>query len=296
MPAPIPPGYTRGPVLFLDTRADDATDRSLYQWFWREAGGDGARILLVTVEPDQQPVLDELADLCRSWEADQVTTFVAANRSDAADPVHTAAAEYATAIALLGNDPSRLATTLGGTALATAIRRANARSKVVAGIGAAGAYLCQHVVGPGGHALGAATTPTLRTAVGFAPGLGLLNRVTVDATEMDTAGPDARPPVRLLAAVAANPFLVGVGLAPGSAAVVYPDNTVQALGVAPVTVVDGSSVTSIDLDAPATAPHALVGAVIHTLAPGAGFNLDERAVRAVGDIDLPPTGPVTSAF
>ena len=290
MPAPIPPGYTRGPVLFLDTRADDTIDHSLYQWFWREAGGYGARILLVAVEADQQLVLDELAELCRSWEADEVTTLMVANRRAAADPLRTAAAEYATAIALVGNDPFRWATTLGGTPLATAIRRANARSKVVAGIGAGGTFLCQHMLGRGAS-LAVTATPTLRTAVGFGPGLGVLNRVAVDAVE-----PDTDRPLRLLAAVAANPFLVGVGLAPGSAVVVYPDDTLQALGVAPVVVVDGSGVTAVDLDAPATASHALVGAVTYTLAPGAAFNLDERAVRAVGDIDLPPTGPVTSAF
>ena len=286
MPAPVPPGFTRGPVLFLDTRADDTIDRSLYQWFWREAGGYGARILLVTVEPDQQLVLDEVAELCRTWEVDEVTTLLVVNRDDAAAPIHTAAAEYATAIALLGDDPTRLATTLGGTALATAIRRANARSKVVAGIGAGGTFLCQHMLRPGPST----AQSTLRNAVSFGPGLGLLNQLAVTATD-----PDAKRPLHLLAAVAANPFLVGVGLAPGSAAVVYPDNTLQALGVAPVTVVDGSGVTAIDLDAPVTADHALVGAALHTLTPGAGFNLDERAVRAVGDVDLPPTGPVTSA-
>ncbi len=287
MPAPIPSGYTRGPVLFIDTRADTLVDRSLYQWFWREAGGYGARILLLAVEPEQHAALDELAHLCKSWEADQVTRLLVDRRSVAADPLHTAAAEYATAIALLGDDPARLATTLGGTAFATAIRRANARSKVVAGIGAAGTFLNQHMLGPGP----VTGTPTLRNAVAFGPGLGVLNRVAVDSL-----GPDADHPTRLFAAVAANPFLVGVGLAPGSAAVVHPDNTVQSLGSAPVTVVDGSGVMAVDLDAPATAPQALAGAAVYTLQIGDGFNLDARALRPAGDIDLPPTGPVTSAF
>jgi cyanophycinase len=286
MPAPVQPGYTRGPLLFIDTRGDALVDRSLYQWFWREAGGYGARILLLAAEPEQQTALDELAELCTAWEAEQVTRLLVDDRAMTANSTHTAAAVYATAIAILGEDPARLAATLGGSVLATALRRANARSKVVAGIGGASAFLCQHVLRPG-----PAGAATVRDAVGFWPGLGLLNRVTID-----TLATSAEPPTRLLAAVATNPFLVGVGLAPGSAAVVHQDNTVQSLGSAAVTVVDGGSVTAIDLDAPITASHAVVGAMVHMLAMGDGFNLDTRAFRPAGDIDLPPTGPVTSAF
>jgi cyanophycinase-like exopeptidase len=196
------------------------------------------------------------------------------------------AVEGATAIILVGDDPLRWSATLGGTALAQSVRRANARSKMVAGVGAVSAFMCQHVISPGPH------SDTLRGAILFGPGLGLVNRLVVDATHTMNESEEAER--RLLAAVVSNPFLIGVGLPPGGAAILYPDNTLQASGPNPVAVVDGQGIEAADLDV----AHAegVVGALHYTLHMGEGFNLDDHTVRPKGEIDLPAVGPVTSVF
>jgi cyanophycinase len=266
----------------------DATiDEGLRQWLWREAGGYGARIVLVTVEAVQIDSLATFHKQLASWECDHIGEVVALDRAAARNPAHVPAVEQATGIVLVGDEPLQLAAILGGTPLAQAIRRANARSKLVAGMGAAGAFLCQHMIGPGPR------PTTLRERVAFGPGLGLVNRLVVDAGSTVTAHTNESQ-TRLLAAVASNPFLIGVGLMPGSAAILYPDNTLQANGRHVVTIIDGHAISAADLDA---ANHdAIVGALHYTLHAGDGFNLDDYSLRPVGEIDLPPTGPVTSVF
>jgi cyanophycinase len=262
-------------------------DQSLRQWLLREAGGFGARMILLTVETAHVETVATLRAQLEGWECEQVVEIVALDRQAARNTDHVAPVEQATEVVMVGDDPLRWATILGGTPLAQAVRRANARSKLVAGIGAVSAFLPQHIISPG-------TRPqTLRGAVEFGPGLGLLNRLIVDAIGANS-NPTGESQRRLLAAVATNPFLVGVALNAGGAAILYSDNTLHASGPNPLTIVDGQAIEAADLDAAGT--DAIVGALHYTLRTGDGFNLDDHTFRPAGEIDLPSTGPVTSVF
>ncbi|MCC6454137.1 MAG: hypothetical protein IT328_04290 [Caldilineaceae bacterium] len=291
MPAPVPPGYTRGPILFWGASPDPTVEQGLRQWIWREAGGYGARLVLITVEAAYCEVLAALRAELANWECDRLDQIVALNRSAARNPAHAVSVDQATGIVFIGDDPRRLAATLGGTPLAQAIRRANARSKLVGGMGTAGAFLCQHMISPASQPM------SLRGTVAFGPGLGLVNRLVVDAGSTSTA-PSAASQTRLLAAVASNPFLIGVGVAPGSAAILYPDNTLQANGPVALMIVDGQEISVADLDADLESANTngIEGARHYELQAGEGFNLDDHSVRPRGEMDLPPTGPVTSVF
>lgn len=280
MPAPVPPGYTRGPILFVGAPTQTTQDNALYQWFWDEAGGFGSRILLIVIGAPAPAAADALQTRLAEWECDQVTRLDLPNRMAARDPSPVSQVEQATAIALLAAHDFAIGPILGGTPLAQAIRRANARSKAVAGFGPAAAFLCQHML-LSTHAHQAATMQDL---VRFAPGLGLFNRLVVDGAT------DAPDPLRLAGAIAHNPFLVTIGLAPGSAATLYPDETLQALGTPGVELVEGSTVTDVDLSAPPSLD-AVKGARNYHLQQGAGFNLDDRRLRSGDDIDLPPVTP-----
>jgi hypothetical protein len=88
--------------------------------------------------------------------------------------------------------------------------------------------------------------------------------------------------------------LIGVGLAAGSAAILYPNNTLQASGPNTIAVVDGQPLEAADLDS--VNINAVMGAAHYTLPTGSGFNLDSHTLLPAGEIDLPPTGPVTSVF
>ena len=292
MPAPVPPGYTRGPIVWINAPAKSADAAGIItgqnQWLWREAGGFGARLVLMTVEAAHVESIAALHEELSSWECDHLVQIVALDRASARNEAHVPLVEQATGILLVGDDPRRWAATLGGTPLAQAVRRANARSKLVAGIGAAGAFLCQHIISP------QAQPTSQRDLVSFGPGLGLVNRLVVDATmTTNVYSEDSRQ--RLFAAVAANPFLIGVGLAAGAGAILYPDNTLQASGPNPLTLVDGQAIEAAILDAVSDEADAM-GAHHYTLYTGDGFNLDDHTLRPAGEVDLPSTGPVTSVF
>lgn len=316
MPAPVPPGYTRGPILFVGAPGDPTQDNALYQWFWDEAGGFGARILLLVVGAPAPAAADILQARLAEWECDRLTTRHLPDRMAAYDPALVTQVEQATAIALWAAHDRAIGPIFGGTPPAQAIRRANARSKAVAGFGPAAAFLCQHMLlsqarnsTPPAHAtmqdqVAHATSQdlvahaaiqdqvahaTIQDQVRFAPGLGLFNRLVVDVSD------DAPAPLRLVGAIAHNPFLVAIGLAPGSAAILYPDETLQALGAPGVDLVEGSAVTAVDLAAPPTLD-AVTGACTYHLQQGDGFNLDDRCLRPGGDVDLPPVSPPRTTF
>lgn len=280
MPAPIPPGYTRGQIMFIGNLIATDAAATILQSFWTEAGAYGARILIVDVAGDASSRLAH--DLFRQWEAAAVSCLAIGSRAAALDPAHVEAVEDATAILIAATDALHLTRRLGGTLLAQAIRRANARNKIVGGIGSAAGALCQHIlVAADGNALGTGDL------IHFAPGLGLINRTAVLPAQANTAEKAIRS--QLLAAVQSNPFLVGVGLETDSAVIVYQDSTLNAYGRA--FILDGAEITDDALLEAGAAP------TLHRLSTGYGYNLDQHALRPPAATDIPSAeSHVTSAF
>jgi cyanophycinase len=227
-----------------------------------------------------------MVKLLQSWEC-MAEGMMVAGRAEAQSDEPSVQVDAATGVMLLGQDPLRLAATLGGTRLAQTIRRANARSKTVAGMEGAATFLCQHLLAP---TTTTATPATLRMLANFAPGLGLVNRLVVDGSPT-LAGQE----MRLLAAVAVNPFLIGVGLEVNSTAILYPDNTLQIYGEQPALLVDGATISEVDLELEPVTQDAVGGILCHRLTAGHTFNLDDRKLAA----PVPgsrPDHPITSAF
>ena len=84
--------------------------------------------------------------------------------------------------------------------------------------------------------------------VQFIPGLGLLNRLALDAQAADPGqAPESSP--GLVGAVAYNPFLTAVQMTPDTGVAVYPDSTLEVFGSGSANLVDGSNITSISLEA-----------------------------------------------
>ncbi len=115
--------------------------------------------------------------------------------------------------------------------------------------------------------------------VTLAPGLGLLKKVIVDQhfRQRDRLG-------RLLAALAFNPFGVGVGLDENTAALIGPDDVLRVLGSGAITIVDPADMSFSSMDsANENAPVCLIGLKIHVLTSGGTFHLQTREAT-------PPTG------
>jgi cyanophycinase len=177
----------------------------------------------------------------------------------------------ATGVFFTGGNQLRLSTILGGTSVAKSLRQMNAAGAHIAGTSAGAAFISEHMI-----AFGEEGASPIAGAVRLAPGLGLTNRFIIDQhfRQRDRLG-------RLLAALAFNPFAIGLGLDEDTAAFIGPDNTLDAAGSGSITVVDASGIEFSSMDTAAEGePICMLGVAVHILTAGAKYNLHTRKASA----------------
>jgi cyanophycinase len=192
-------------------------------------------------------------------------------RRDAGEKNRLDRLEKATGIFFTGGNQLRLSTVLGGTPVAQCIRALNARGVHVGGTSAGASILSEHMIAFGKEGL----SPTAGS-VRLAPGLGLTNRFIIDQhfSQRDRLG-------RLMAALAYNPYAVGIGLDEDTAAFIRPDNTVEVEGSGSVTVLDAGNLQFSSMaQAGEHDPVCMLGVTIHVLIAGATFNMQTRHASA----------------
>jgi cyanophycinase len=104
-------------------------------------------------------------------------------------------------------------------------------------------------------------------------GLGLVRNVVVDQhfEQRTRLG-------RLLAVVAQSPSLIGLGLDEDTAAIIYPDETLEVIGRGAVTIVDGSHIVTDAFQTRGYRPMMVSGARLHSIPAGYRFDLMGRAL------------------
>ena len=141
----------------------------------------------------------------------------------------------------------------------------------LSGTSAGASILSEHMI-----AFGSEGGSPRADSVHLAPGFGLTNRFIIDQhfRQRDRLG-------RLTAALAYNPFAIGIGLDEDTAAFIGPDNTLEVEGSGAITVVDASRVefTSMDQAGDSEAV-CIIGLQLHILTAGATFNLHTREASA----------------
>ncbi len=270
-PSPPPEGSTRGYIVPVGGAEAKIGDPAILRRFVHLAGGRDARIAII-------PTASQLPDAGERYEATfreigvrAARTLPIETRQDAEEEEWIEKLERAGGIFLTGGNQLRLSTTLGGTAIATAIRRRNAQGATVAGTSAGAAFLSEHMIATGDEG----ATPHAGS-VTLSPGLGLTNRVVIDQhfRQRDRLG-------RLLTALAYNPFAIGLGLDEDTAAFIGPDNTLEVVGTGAITVVDPAEVEFSSMDqVEKDDPVCLIGVRLHVLVRGATFDLHVRKAYA----------------
>jgi len=230
-------------------------------------------MLLQACTPDDEAGNEDGLDgLLRQAGAGELSRHLLRGRSDASEPELVDMLERAQVVVLASDQPLRLSTLLGGTGLARAIRRRNVEGAIVVGCGAGAAILCEHML-----AQGASQGSTPRSGgAQLAPGLGLTNRVVIDhgSQASDRIG-------RLLAALALNPFALGLGIDAATAAVIGADNVMEVVGSGGVTVIDPAEMADSNvLDLTPGAPIRITNLRLHALVAGTRYDLDFRRTLA----------------
>ncbi|MEO5560858.1 MAG: cyanophycinase [Dokdonella sp.] len=266
MPAKLTPDRHRGLIVASGELGTDERDTQLLGRVLALIGPQPRVVVLGATETIDDVDADIEASLYAAG-AGEVRRSALRSRADSDQRALLDAVEHAQLVLLLSDQPLRLSTLVGGTALARAIRRRNADGLAVAGCGAGAALLCEHMLTHGAEG----ATPRSGGA-SLAPGLGLTNRVVIDqgGHASDRLG-------RLLAALALNPFALGLGLDAATAAVIGPDNVLEVIGAGGVTLIDPAEMADSNVaDVAPGAPIRITNLRLHALTGGARYDLDFR--------------------
>ena len=274
MPSPVLEGSQRGWIIPIGGAEEKENEPDILRRFVALCGGgdaDKADIVVI-------PTASRLADTGSRYEhifsdlgAGQVEALDFDTRRDCDEAGRLERIERANGVFFTGGNQLRLATVLGGTMVAKVLRKRNASGMHVAGTSAGAAFISEHMI-----AFGEEGASPIAGAVRLAPGLGLTNRFIIDQhfRQRDRIG-------RLLAALAYNPFAVGIGLDEDTAAFIGPDNTLEVEGSGAITVIDASDMQFSSMDQVQEGkPVCMLGLKLHVLVAGATFNLQTRQAKA----------------
>lgn len=258
----------RGALMPIGGAEDKLKERRILSRFLELAGCQQATIAVIPAASGRaNEVGDRYQALFLDLGAPQVEVVHIHSRVEAQDSGRVAVLERASAIFLTGGDQLRLATLLGGTAIAQAIRRHSADGKLVAGTSAGASILCQHMI-----AFGRSGEAPSQRMVQLAPGLGLTNRAIIDQ-HFQQRGRTGR----LMVAVAHNPFLIGLGIDEDTAAIIDSNNVMEVVGRGSVIVVDGAGMTYTNVhEVKRHEPVAVADMRLHVLSAGFRYDLIQR--------------------
>jgi len=264
------PHVTHPGLLIAIGGAEDKTrERIILRYFLEAAGGPDANVVVLATASDVQETGDRYADLFLALRAENVEVLKIDSREEAmeAGPEAHDLLEYATGLFITGGSQLKLSSALGGTEIASTIRRRHAAGMVVAGTSAGAALLSEHMI-----ALGESGATPRRRLVHLAKGLGLAPDLIIDQhfRRRDRLG-------RLLTALSYNPAPLGIGIDEDTAAIISGDGELSVLGAGAVMVVDASALRFTDSHAIHRGqPVAMMGLKLDFLTTGCRYDLNNR--------------------
>jgi cyanophycinase len=257
-----------GYVMVIGGAEDKVRERVILNRFVALAGGSQARIAVISTASSLGPLAGELyRRVFGELGVEAVHPVHAMTRGQANDARHAHAVREATGIFLTGGNQLRLSATIGGTALAQAVIERHQAGAVVAGTSAGASAMSTHMV-----AFGASGASPKQRMFQMAVGLGIVPGVIIDQhfEQRNRLG-------RLLAIVAQNPSLLGIGVDEDTCAVVGPDRVLEVIGRRSITIIDGTHSETDAWEVGAHKPLMISNVVLHSLPSGYRFDLERRA-------------------
>lgn len=272
-PAKIEGDKKRGFIVPIGGAEDKEGAANILRRFIEVSGGKGARIVIIPTASKLEDTGRRYEKLFRKLGADEAKSLPFLSREDTTRGEWLDYIEKANGIFVTGGNQLRLTTILGGTPVAKAIRRANARGVAVGGTSAGAAILSEHMI-----AFGAEGHTPRAGGVALVPGFGLTNRIMIDQhfRQRDRLG-------RLLTALAYNPFAVGVGLDEDTAAFIDHTRKLTVVGAGAITIVDASELSHSSIaDVKEGKPVCMTNIRLHVLTDGGTFDLETRRAAPPG--------------
>lgn len=261
-------GKAKGVLLIIGGNEDKTGDCRILRRFIELSGGRTARIAVFTTATElPMEVGAEYKVLFELLGAESVELVHIADRRQSFD---RNTAERITAydgMFFTGGDQLRLTSILGGSPVDQAIKENFMQGGVIAGT-SAGASVMSHTMIIGGDS---SETPKKAT-ISLAEGMGLLDKVVIDQHFAQRGRIN-----RLLAVVAQNPNVIGIGIDEDTALIVGGDGKCGVLGSQTVTILDGRQIIHSNISESARFdPLAITNVLLHILPDGFGYDLKHR--------------------
>ena len=260
-------GMAEGHVIVIGGAEDKVRERLILSRFVALAGGPDARIAVISSASSLGPLAGEMyRRVFTELGAAHVEPIHAVTRAQANDGAAARSVLDSTGVFMTGGNQLRLSSTIGGTAIAQAITERHRHGSVIAGTSAGASAMSTHMV-----AFGASGGTPKQRMVQMAAGLGVLPGVIVDQhfQQRNRLG-------RLLAIIAQNPSLLGLGVDEDTAGVVGPDLVLEVIGRRSITVIDGAGSDTDAWEVRAHKPLMISNVILHSLPSGYRFDLRRR--------------------
>ncbi|SMC72390.1 cyanophycinase [Sporomusa malonica] len=257
-----------GSLLIIGGHEDKIGNCVILRKFVDMAGGRDSRIVIVaTATGEPRTVGSEYKELFSSMGASAVTIMAIANRETANQMQQAEIIKNASGIFFTGGDQLRLTSILGGSAVDAAIRAAFRQGAVIAGTSAGAAAMSETMI-VGGNSN---DTPK-KASLSMAHGMGFLGEAVIDQHFAQRGRIN-----RLLAAVAQNPHVMGIGIDEDTAFIVRPDRLCEVVGSQTVTIVDGKNIIYSNIsESNQNQPLVISNVLLHILPADYGFDLNLR--------------------
>ena len=257
-----------GNLLIIGGAEDKKGDCLILKEFVELANGRDARIVIMpTATEEPEKVGERYSEIFKGIGVSEVEVLKIDCRKDAMSEKAQRSIEESTGIFFTGGDQLRITSLLGGTPVDHSLQRVYKDGVVIAGTSAGAAAMSSTmIIGGNGE-----STPQMGI-LNMAPGMGLLNEAVVDQhfAQRGRLG-------RLLAAVAQNPYILGIGIDEDTAVLINSAAKLKVIGSQTVTIVDGrdSGFTNVSELKPHQ-PLAITDVLVHILPHGYFYDLKER--------------------
>jgi cyanophycinase len=258
-----------GVLIAIGGAEDKFEGKFILNRFFELSGGSKARIAILPTASQDERTGPAYHGIFSDFEAESVDILPLFQPEDADDKEAVQILNNATGIFLTGGDQNKILSVLQDSPALEAIRNAHLRGAVIGGTSAGAAALSDPMIGGGSRG------SLARSGMAkISPGLGLAKSLIVDQHfhQRERLG-------RLLYAVMLNPHLVGVGVDEDTAAIIYPNEEIDAIGRGTVTIIDGRKVKMFNpASAPDKSPLVFSNMVLHTLTHGCRFSLKTNSL------------------
>jgi cyanophycinase len=259
------------PVMVIGGAEDKVNGRSILTAFWHSAGGQQAKIgILTCASQEPSAVGDRYYQIFREMGVQQVHLLDIRAPQECDQDFWLNILSGCTGIFITGGDQQRLCDLIGDSKFIQLIK-----SQLKSGdLNLAGTSAGAAVVGERMIAAGSSGESPNRSLVELTTGLGIFPELLVDQHFHNR-----NRMARLMSAIAAHPDKLGLGIDEDTCAAFVDNQTFEVLGKGTITIIDpGELIHTNYLEADETAPLSLHQLTVHVLRQGDRYDYQMRKV------------------